>query len=177
VELAVWLLGVSLLKGLRENHWRTVINAPLLTIVGALVLNYLNVGAFIPTPVRTLFANLGACSIPLSVLLIGASIFDIWGKERVRWSVALCSPLLRLGVIPLAFFACAALLPLSLDLKRVLVVQAAMPAAVFGIVLARMYGGHVATAVQVVLSTTLASLVTTPWVLAIAVRWLNLSAH
>ncbi|MBL9115692.1 MAG: AEC family transporter [Verrucomicrobiaceae bacterium] len=174
VELAVWLLGVSMLTGMSQAPWRAALNAPVLSIVGSLLINFAGAGDTIPTPIRTVLSQLGACSVPLSVMLIGASIHDLWGKERFSWPVALVSPVLRLGVIPLAFAACIWVLPLSMELKRVLVVQAAMPSAVFGIVLARMYGGHAATAVQVVLATTLASLLTTPWVIALGIKWLHL---
>ncbi len=174
VELGVWVLGIGILTGVKQAPWKALLNAPVITILAALMLNFLHADKIIPVPLHTLMANLGGCSVPLSVLLIGASIHDMWGGERVRWSVALGSPLLRLAVLPLSFMACAALLPLSLELKRVLVVQAAMPSAVFSIVLARMYGGHPATAVQVLLSTTLVSLATTPWVIAFGVKWLGL---
>ena len=72
------------------------------------------------------------------------------------------------------FFLFAWLLPLTVELKRVLVVQAAMPSAVFTIVVARHYGGHAPTAVQVVLATTVASLLSAPLVLAWGIQWLGL---
>lgn len=175
VEMAVWIIGVGILTGVQQAPWKALINAPVITIITALALNFLHFEHIIPVPLHTLLANLGACSVPLSVLLIGASISDLWGKEPINWPVALGSPVLRLLIIPLGFVACAALLPLGLELKRVLIVQAAMPAAVFSIVLSRMYGGHAATAVQVVLSTTIASLATTPWLIAFAVKWLHLA--
>jgi malate permease and related proteins len=177
VELAVWVLGVGMLTGVTQAPWKAALNPPVISIVLALFFNFLGAAQIIPQPLKTVLGDLGGCSVPLSVLLIGASIHDLWGKEKLSWPVALGSPVLRLGIIPLAFFACLWLLPLSLDLKRVLVVQAAMPAAVFGIVLARMYGGHAATAVQVVLATTLASLLTTPWVIALGVKWFGLEAR
>lgn len=174
VELAVWLLGVGLLTGINRSTWRAAINGPVLTIVTALVLNFIGLGDIIPTPVHTLLNNLGNCSVPLSVLLIGASIYDLWGREPISWPVTLGSAVLRHLVLPFGFLACAAFLPLSLELKRVLVVQGAMPSAVFGIVLTRMYGGHTATAIQVVLATTVASLLATPWLIASGVKWLGL---
>ena len=58
----------------------------------------------------------------------------------------------------------------AVELKRVLVIQGAMPSAVFNIMIARHYGGHAPTAVQCVLATTVVSLVTTPLVLAWALR-------
>jgi len=107
------------------------------------------------------------------VLLIGASIADIWGQERMNWKIAVMSPVLRLGIIPVAFLAAAVFLPLTNELKRILIVQAAMPSAVFNIVIARLYSGHPATAVQCVLATTLVSCVTTPFVIAWALKWIG----
>lgn len=174
VELGVWTLGVGILTGMSQAPWRAALNVPVISIITALVLNALGAAQIIPTALHTMMGNLGSCSVPLSVVLIGASIADIWGGESIRWPVALLSPILRLLVIPVAFFFAAAFLPLSLELKRVLVIQGAMPSAVFGIVLARHYGGHAATAVQVVLATTVVSLATTPFVIAFGVKWLHI---
>jgi hypothetical protein len=175
VELAVWTLGVGVLTGLSQAPWRAALNVPVIGIIIALVLNFCGVAEFIPSPVHTVLNNLGSCSVPLSVVLIGASIFDLWGQEKINWAVALASPVMRLGIIPIAFMLAAWLLPITIDLRRVLVVQGAMPAAVFGIVLARHYGGHAPTAVQVVLATTAVSLITTPLVIAFGVQWLHLA--
>ena len=67
------------------------------------------------------------------------------------------------------------MLPFSTEIKRVLVVQAAMPAGVFPIVLARMYGGDPATAVRIVAGTTLLSLVTIPLWIRWGMAWLGLN--
>ena len=174
VELAVWTLSVGLLTGMSNMSLKAVLNVPVISIVTALLLNFCGAAALIPVPVHTVLSNLGNCSIPLSVVLIGASIYDIWGKEPLQWPVAILSPVLRLGVIPIAFMLAAWLLPLTMEMKRVLVVQGAMPAAVFCIVLARHYGGHAPTAVQVVLATTVVSLLTTPFVIAFGVQWLGI---
>ena len=84
----------------------------------------------------------------------------------MQWKVAIVSPILRLNIIPMAFLLAAYHLPISLDLKRVIVVQGAMPSAVFNIMIARLYGGQASTAVQVVMATTIVSCVTTPLVIA-----------
>ena len=52
-----------------------------------------------------------------------------------------------------------------------LIVLAAMPAAVFPIVLARHYGGHPPTAIQVVVATGAVSLLSIPAVVAWGARW------
>jgi predicted permease len=104
------------------------------------------------------------------VLIIGASIADIWGQERMRWSIAVLAPVLRLGIIPVAFISAAWFLPVTMELKRILIIQGAMPSAVFSIMVAKHYGGHAPTAVQCVLSTTLVSMITTPLVIAWALK-------
>jgi len=68
-------------------------------------------------------------------------------------------------VLPLGFIAAAFLFPLPLELKAVMIVQAAMPCAVFPIVLARYFDGSPDVALKVVLSTTVLSLLTIPiWI-------------
>ncbi|WP_395749681.1 AEC family transporter [Prosthecobacter sp.] len=166
VELACWTAGVGLLTGLDKAPWRLALNAPVLTILISLLLNFTGLHAHVPEVAHNTFAMLGACAVPLAVLLIGASIADLWGQGAMQWKVAIYSPILRLGIIPIAFLAAAACLPLSQELKRVIVVQAAMPSAVFNIMIARLYGGHASTAVQVVIATTVVSCVTTPLVIA-----------
>jgi hypothetical protein len=72
--------------------------------------------------------------------------------------------------MPVLFLLLARFLPCSIELKRVLVMQAAMPAAVLPIVLTRHYGGDTRTALQVALGTSLAGLVTIP-------LWLRFGGH
>lgn len=166
VELACWTAGVGLLTGLDKAPWRLALNAPVLTILISLLLNFSGLHAHVPLMAHNTFAMLGACAVPLAVLLIGASIADLWGQGAMQWKVAVLSPILRLGIIPVAFLLVAYHLPISLELKRVIVVQGAMPSAVFNIMIARLYGGHAPTAVQVVMATTVVSCVTTPLVIA-----------
>ncbi len=149
-------------------------NPPVIAIVAALLGNALGLYKFVPNIAHTVLGNLGSCAIPLCVLLIGASIYDLWGRERLNWKVAITSPILRMGLLPMLFIGAGLTLPLSIDLKRILVVQAGMPSAVFAIVLARHYGGHAATAVQVVLATTVVSLASTPLMITFGMRMLGL---
>ncbi|MFO1484065.1 MAG: AEC family transporter [Verrucomicrobiaceae bacterium] len=166
VEIACWTAGVGMLTGFDKAPWRLALNAPVITILGSLALNFTGLHGYVPQLAHNTFAMLGACAVPLAVLLIGASIADLIGQEKMCWNVALLSPVLRLGVLPFAFVAAAYYLPVATELKRILIVQAAMPSAVFNIMIARMYGGHAPTAVQVVIATTVVSCVTTPIVIA-----------
>jgi predicted permease len=172
-ELACWTACVGMLTGFDKAPLKLALNPPVITILSSLLLNFTGLHGYIPQVAHNTLGMLGACAVPLAVLLIGASIADIWGQERMNWKIAVLSPVLRLGIIPLAFLAAAVFLPLTNELKRILIVQAAMPSAVFNIVIARLYGGHPATAVQCVLTTTLVSCVTTPFVIAWALKWIG----
>jgi predicted permease len=82
---------------------------------------------------------------------------------------------LRMGVLPVGILALAYFLPLSVELKRVLLVQAAMPAAVIPIIISRLYGGHPRTAVQIVLGTTALGILVIPLWLRAGLAWLQVA--
>jgi len=82
--------------------------------------------------------------------------------------------ILRLGAFPAAFVFFAWLLPFSVELKQVMIVQAAMPCAVFPIVLTRHFDGSPAVAIKVVLATTLISFLTIPLWVALGLKVVGL---
>jgi len=168
VETALWTLGVwTLTGGSLGQSWRRIINAPLIAIVLALVLNTLGLDAHLPKPLLTGVHWLGQCAIPMALILIGAMVADHLHEfhSKSGWRVIGAAVLLRIGVLPMLFLLVARFLPASIELKRVMVLEAAMPAAVFPIVLARHYQGDPATAMRVVIGTSVVGLATIPlWI-------------
>jgi predicted permease len=174
-ETALWTLGMMVLTGTGlEGGWKKVLNPPLIALLLALVLNFLGLVLPLPAPaiavgkvVLSAIHLLGQIAIPLALLLIGAIVADhledARGGRAAR--VVVVASLVRLGIMPVLFLLLAKYLPCSLELKRVLVLQSAMPSAVLPIVLAKHCGGDPRTALQVVLGTSLAGLVTIPlWI-------------
>ena len=174
-ETAMWTLGVAMLSSRRlVGGWKKIINAPLAALLLALVLNFL--GMIWTPPVSAAFAGktilttvhwLGQSSIPVALLLIGAIVADHLGEARGGGAVRVVgvAALVRQGVMPVLFLLLAKFLPCSIELKRVLVLQGAMPAAVLPIVLAKHYGGDARTALLVALGTSVIGLVTIPlWI-------------
>ncbi len=168
VETSLWTLGVMGLTGQRPGKdWRKIINAPLVAIAVALTLNTLGWHAAVPEVLRTGLHLLGQCAIPMALILIGAVVADHLAEfhSASGWRVMGTAVILRMAILPLLFLVFARVLPASTELKRVMVLEAAMPAAVFPIVMARHYGGDAATALRVVISTSVVSLVTIPlWI-------------
>lgn len=176
VEITLWTLGLMLLTGGGGWDWRKVINPPLVAIILALVLNGLGADAHIPGVARTAMSWLGQCTIPLALILIGAVIADHLHEfhSASGWRVISAAVLLRMGLLPLLFLLLAKYLPVTDELKRVIVMQAAMPSAVLPIVMAKLYKGDAPTAVRVVISTSAIGLLTIPLWLRFGLKFVGL---
>lgn len=176
VEIAFWSLGLMILGGgsFRQT-WRKILNPPLIAILLTLALNFIIGKGHVPKFIHTTTHMLGQCAIPFGVLLIGATMADFVNEFRSARGgrVLLTSCVLRLGILPVLFLLLAKFLPCPVELKRVIVVQAAMPAAVFPIVMAKHYGGDPATALRVVLATSLVGLATIPLWLRFGMKWVG----
>ena len=172
VEVALWL-GASLILASKAHRgerpwWRSVLNAPVVSILASLALNFAIGGRVLPDWIANGARMLGGSAIPMALLLTGATLADFLGELRAAHSglatlTGAC--LLRMGLLPLAFIGMARWLPCSVELKQVLVVQSAMPCAMLPIVLAKHYGGNAGMAVQIVFATTALALLTIPsWI-------------
>ena len=178
VDIAMWTLGLMTLgHATGPGEWRKLINAPLVAIVLSLLLNACGAARWRPRPVGITASMLGACAFPLGIMLTGAMVADqIRQLHTARAAGALIwSAIFRLGVIPALMLGIVRVLPCSVEVKRVIVVQAAMPAGVFPIVLSRLYGGDPATAVRIVAGTTILSLITIPLWIQVGMAWLHLA--
>lgn len=175
-EAAVWSVGILMLAGLSlREGWRKLINAPVLALVAAVLANLLDLGRFMPSVATHVIHLSAACAIPLGLILIGATLMEYLGRPRdwVDLRVTLASSLLRLGVLPVIFLLLAKFLPLPLDLKRVMIVQAAMPAGVMPLVIAKHYGGRPLTAVQILFGTTALGIFLIPLWLRLGLVWVG----
>ncbi len=178
VDIAMWTLGLMTLgHATGPGEWRKLINAPLVAIVLSLLLNACGAARWMPRPVGITASMLGASAFPLGIMLTGAMVADqIRQLHPARAAGALIwSAIFRLGVIPALMLGIVRVLPCSVEVKRVIVVQAAMPAGVFPIVLSRLYGGDPATAVRIVAGTTILSLITIPLWIQVGMAWLHLA--
>ncbi len=168
VEVAIWTVCLSLLRGAGGGgNLKALINPPILAVMAGLLAHYLGLHPFMPEFVLTSLELLGASAIPLALLLIGATMADNLGEfDPTRGGATVAgSAVLRLGVLALLFLFLAAILPVGQELRQVIVLQAAMPPAVFPLIMAKHYGGHVATALRVVFWTSFIGLLTIPlWI-------------
>ncbi|MCC6581168.1 MAG: AEC family transporter [Phycisphaeraceae bacterium] len=176
VEIGVWTVGLfALTGGFQPGWWRKVISPPAIAMVVALMVNMLGLTPHLPAPLVNGIHLLAPSAIPLGILMIGAIMADHFqwrdmGLTGPGRRVILASVLLRLGLIPVGMIAAAVLLPMSIELKRVIVIEAAMPAAVFPVVMAKHYGGDPRTALRVIVGTSVIALLTVPLLLQAGFR-------
>jgi predicted permease len=168
VEAAIWTTGVLIVTGESPRAaWRKLLNMPLLALALGLVVKLTGLGPHIPEVAWSFVHALAVCAVPLGLLLTGASFAPHLNDPRqlINPRIIGAAWLLRLAVLPWVYLLTARYLPLSDDLKQVLVVQAAMPTAVVSVIVARIYGGQPLVAVQIVLGTTALAVFTIPaWI-------------
>lgn len=192
VEFAMWTVGLQMIEGKFDWHSaKRSLNGPTLTILIAIPLNLWVYGPYFPQSLGNVlpyFAFLkgaismaGSAAIPMSIILVGATIGDVFRMDRYHHHlgfsqairIAFWSCLLRTALLPSLMMLLAVYAPFSLELKRVIVLHAAMGSAVFPIVLAQYYNGDPETALDAVLSNSALSLLTIPFWIAFGLHWIG----
>ena len=176
VEVAIWTVGLLVVSGqsLREG-WRKLVSPIVITLGLAVACNLTGLTPHLPKVVHDVVHSLAVCGIPLGLIMTGVSLANQLATPSalIDARVSVAAIALRLGVLPVAILLLARYLPCSVELKRVLIVQAAMPAAMVSVIIARLYGGHPRTAVQIVLGTTALGIFVIPLWLRAGLAWVG----
>ncbi len=173
VEIAVWTIGLMLISGNMKPSWRAFVKGPIIAVVLGVLLVQTGGDRVVPPVAVRVISMLGECAIPIALLLIGATLHDLARQMRFDWKVSSGGVLVRLALAPLVILCAAKFLPLATELKQVLVIQAAMPAGMFPILMSRHYGGRADVAIQVVVATSLVSLLTMPLIVSFGRWWVG----
>ena len=175
-ELAIWTVGVVVLSGLSiRDGWKRMISGPVVALIVAGAGNVMGLDEVMPEVVDKTISMAAACAVPVGLIAIGSTLFESLSKpsQLFSWRVTPAACALRLMLLPALFLLLAKVLPVSQELKRVMMVEAAMPAGIIPILIAKHYGGQPLTAVQVVIGTTAVGLVAIPLWLRIGLAWIG----
>jgi hypothetical protein len=180
VEAMLWTVGLMTLTGsVGRSALKKLITPPIVVLILGLLINLSGLHNYLISPTSNTFVEslysiliqvirmLSKCSIPIGLIMCGAALYQAGKGKRIRQkaNVSLAACFCRLFILPILFLLIARFAPISMDLKRVIVVQAAMPAALFPLVLTKFYGGDTQVGVRAILSTTILSFLTIPlWV-------------
>ena len=121
----------------------------------------------IPSFVWEVVEVIGMCSIPMGLMLIGGSFFQLLKVFRFSkgFKVEISAILVRNLIFPclLLAFVKWVLIPFEMDwVSKVLIIQAAMPAGIFAVVIVGNYSGDRDTAMRSIIVTMVLSLVSLP---------------
>ena len=105
VELVIWTMAIILLSGSMQGAWRRLINGPSVAILLGLLLNLSGLHQQIPTFVADTLSRVGACAIPMGLILVGVTFAGVIEKGSLKLDLKVI-----LGSLGLRFL----LLPLSL---------------------------------------------------------------
>lgn len=172
VELALWTIGIAIIRGQAGGgFFRSLVSPPMISVIVAISIKHLQLEQHIPNSAMYAITSLGNCAIPIGLLLSGAIIVDFVAQtsgfgsaKAILACVGIRQFVMPVFILSAAYFF-AEDLTRGVQMKQVLMLQAAMPAAIFPIVLVRLYEGNTPTALRVVLSTSLAGVVLIPiWI-------------
>ncbi len=165
VEAALWTVGIMILSGASPREgWKRIFSVPVMAILTALACNLAGARYWMPDFALSAVHSMGAAAIPLGLVLTGATFADLarGSSEKAAPATGFASCILRLGILPIFFLALARWLQCPPELRHVIIVQAAMPSAVIPVILAKHYGGSAATALRIVLATSVVGMFTIP---------------
>ncbi|MFM1738463.1 AEC family transporter [Akkermansia muciniphila] len=168
-ELVVWSIGVIIIAGGPGNlNMGVFFRGPLLAVIVGLALAWSGLGTYVAQPpLMKTFEMIGNCATPLCLILFGCSMRDLWHNMKWEPKPIICGLLTRLGLAPALLLLMAYFLPVDDYIKRVIIIQAAIPSAVIPVILAKRFGGHPDLGTQILLTTTVASFLTLPCWLAL----------
>lgn len=189
-EFSMWTIILITMQGkFGFKALRNILNAPIFAILIAVPLNLLGHSSlfspFIGDYLLPCFGflqesihQIGLAAIPVSLLMVGLTVSELVNGEEIRqrWKTSIktvfWSCLVRLIMMPSIFMMLAIFLPVTVEVKRVLVIHGAMGSAIFPIVLSRHYNGNPQTAFDTVISNTFVSLITLPLWIAVGLYWI-----
>ena len=173
IEFTLWTVGLMVMSEANKFSIKLLLRGPIIAVLLGLVLVWTKLDlVLIPKFLRTTLQMLGSCAVPLSVFLVGTTFYDLWGKERWRKRIVAGGILARCAILPAIILTLTYFLPVDVALKRVLIFQAAVPSAMIPIVIARHFGGQPCVAIEIVLCTTLVSLISLPFWLSVGFQFI-----
>lgn len=164
LDFTIFTVGVMLLQKESKFTFRqlkALINPPTIAITGGLFLAYFNVQ--MPIMVKQLTVMLAGLASPMAMLYIGLLIPAIFKYKKKVPALHLGVPItLKLLVMPLIVISLLAFIPLPMDLKQVLTIQASMPVITLASLLFTKYGHDEDFGAMTTIVSTLVSLLTIP---------------
>lgn len=163
-NIGYWTIGVSMLgKSSTSEKFKNLLSPPLIAIILALAFAFTGLRVYIPETLMKIAHTGGSISVPLILILVGASMFPL---PRISQPFDLVfMTIVRLILLPLACVLILSMLPITENVRNVALIVSLMPASLSSTVMTRRFGGDPDFAVQTAILTTLGAIITVPaWI-------------
>jgi predicted permease len=166
VEVAIWTVGVLMLTS-AKLEFRKILNPPSISVMLALGLQWMGGKELFPQFAWEALSMIGNCSIPMALMIIGASFYDLLKvySPSPFYRIELGTIITRVLIVPSIFLLYAVygwIPPYYTCLSEVLIVQAAMPAGVFALVVVKNYKQDSQTALRTIMITMVLGIISIP---------------
>jgi hypothetical protein len=165
----LWTNGVMIFTGSEKLNGKAIkkamLNPGIVSVIIGILLFIFSIK--LPGPAAKAIDLVGSMTVPLSMLIIGATIADCEFRKLLSGWELYYTAVIRLILLPVLAFAALKLLGLPDMLLKVCTLLVAMPVAATTAIFAELYDGDTIFASRVVVLTTLASIVTIPLLMMI----------
>ena len=157
VEIAIWTFGILVLTSSRLSI-RGLLNPPAITVVLGMLLQEAGGKGLLPDFLWEVIKALGMCCIPIGLILIGGNFYQLLKGFRFSsgYKIEISSVLVRNIIFPsltIGYLMWGYFPENMIWMKEILVVQGAMPAGIFAVVIVSNYMQDKATAMQSIIVT------------------------
>ncbi len=177
VEIAIWTVGILILTQ-KKIRFSGIVNPPVIAVIIAFCLQSVGGVRVIPIFLFDVIQMLGQCSIPIGLLLIGGSFYQLMQnfKFSSHYKTEVAAVITRNLLFPLCVMLFIKFIPMPVEMEwmnQILVIQAAMPAGIFAIVIVGSYSEDKETAMRSIMSTMVTGVLTLPLWIVIGLRVIN----
>ena len=154
-----------LAKGSGNNKFsiKDIFSPPLVATIISIVIFVADIP--MPSAVSNVISSTAAATMPVSMIVVGASLADINFADAFKDKDVYFSAVFRLFIIPAAVYLVLSFIPMDPTLMKSTVLIAACPTAIVCAVLSLQYGREYVFASKTILVTTIFSMVTIPlWI-------------
>ena len=168
-NLVIWSWGVYFLSSHKSRYFSfpSLFSPPVIATLLGLICVALKINSIIPEFVLSPLNMLGQCSFPLAIIVVGASLADLYVNKPVNIALIGKLVLAKLIILPLCGLALVSYVRLPYLIGLLFVLELAVPSATSLAVIVRKYTKEESIISQGVFVTHIASIVTLPLVLSL----------
>lgn len=164
-SIVMWTFGIWLISShktgrLLSSSLKSILNPGMIAMI--LGLGVVMAGSKMPRVLAEVCNLLGGTTIPMALIATGSLVYVVGFHRQIRWGTLIAVTAGKLVVMPILVILILSIIDLSVPVRNIIVLEAAMPSMVLGTILAEKYNSDSSLAASGVFLTTLVSAITIP---------------